>query len=150
MVEKLQLKPVDVSMLPALVNLCAQLGYPTDQSQLVIWYQNIISHSDHFLRTAHMDGLVCGWVHAYVVDLLTSPLCIEVAGLVVDDAYRQHGIGRALMSQVEEWATQQDITVIYLRSNIIRKEAHQFYESIGYECIKQHLTFQKIISSRTG
>ena len=147
---EIQLNPVDDSMLPALADLCGQLGYPTEQDQLAFRLQQILTQSNHFLRAAQLDGIICGLVHAHMVDLLTSARCVEVAGLIVSEVYRQHGIGRALMGQVEDWANQQDINLIYLRSNIIRKEAHQFYKSIGYECIKQHLTFRKTIPSRTG
>lgn len=150
MVIELHYKPVDGSMLPALADLCGQLGYPNGQVQLASQLTNILSHADHFLWAAQVGGVAHGWVHAHVVDVLTSPRCVEVAGLIVDEAYRKHGIGRALMTLVENWATAQGITSIYLRSNIIRKEAHCFYESLGYECIKQQLTFLKNLPSRTG
>jgi len=150
LVIELQYKPVDSSMLPDIADLCGQLGYPISYDQLASQVQNILSHTDHFLWAAQVDGVAHGWVHAQVIDGLTSPRCVEVAGLIVDETYRKHGIGRALMTLVETWAADQGISSIYLRSNIIRKEAHRFYESIGYESIKQQLTFRKNLPSRSG
>jgi len=47
------------------------------------------------------------------------------------------------MLAVEAWAKEQDCSIVSLRSNIIRKEAHAFYKNIGYDLIKESYTFRK-------
>ncbi|ELS33472.1 GCN5-related N-acetyltransferase [Pseudanabaena biceps PCC 7429] len=47
------------------------------------------------------------------------------------------------MKKIENWATKSGAEGVLLRSNIKRKEAHLFYEKIGYANIKQSLTFYK-------
>ena len=64
-------------------------------------------------------------------------------GLVVDKDYRHSGIGRCLMQQIEQWAFLAGCKNVLLTSNIKRKEAHLFYEKIGYTNIKQSFTFNK-------
>jgi len=72
-------------------------------------------------------------------------LYAEVGSLVVDQDQRGQGIGKALMDKAEAWARQCGITEVRLRSNVIRKEAHQFYEALGYERIKSQFTFRKAL-----
>ncbi|MUL37144.1 GNAT family N-acetyltransferase [Gloeocapsopsis dulcis] len=66
-----------------------------------------------------------------------------MGGLVVDENYHGSGIGRQLLLQIEQWASQQGCESVYLRSNIIRKQAHVFYEKMGYSYIKTSLAFHK-------
>lgn len=52
------------------------------------------------------------------------------------------------MQQVEQWANMLGSEGVILRSNIKRKEAHLFYEKIGYTNIKQSVTFYKKLQSQ--
>jgi GNAT superfamily N-acetyltransferase len=69
----------------------------------------------------------------------------EVGGLVVDEGYRRRGIGRLLMQQAEQWACEKGCWAVYLRSNVVRKDAHAFYEGIGYSNVKTSLAFRKTL-----
>ncbi|WP_318780899.1 GNAT family N-acetyltransferase [Dendronalium phyllosphericum] len=89
---------------------------------------------------------VIGWTHAHIYDLIVMPTLATILGLVVDKDYRHRGIGSFLMQQIENWASLAGCESVVLRSNIKRKEAHLFYEKIGYINIKQSLTFQKKLS----
>ena len=46
------------------------------------------------------------------------------------------GIGKKLMSAIEDYALENNISYIRLNSNVRRIDAHKFYESIGYVCDK--------------
>lgn len=59
----------------------------------------------------------------------------EIGGLVVDSSFRRHGIGLKLMEESEEWAKNNGYKEIRLRSGGQRKDAHKFYEKIGYKNI---------------
>lgn len=61
----------------------------------------------------------------------------------MDEGYRQAGIGRLLMRSAEQWAREKGCEAITLRSNVLRQEAHIFYEKIGYRRIKTLLAFYK-------
>lgn len=53
--------------------------------------------------------------------------------LVVDDPRRGEGIGRELVGFVEAWAVDQGFETVALASPLDRDDAHEFYESQGYE-----------------
>ena len=146
----IQIVQADLSMVPALAELSTQLGYSLPHDKLAVQLQKILSHSDHQIFAALLDGEVRGWAHFYIVDVIISMPYVEVGGIVVDANYRQHGIGRALLQQGELWASSQNVNMIYLRSRTTRKGAHSFYEKLGYECIKEQKTFTKVLSEEIG
>ena len=61
---------------------------------------------------------------------------LNILGLAVDSNFQGQGIGKKLMSFIEDYALKNNISYIRLNSNVRRTEAHKFYESIGYVCDK--------------
>ena len=57
----------------------------------------------------------------------------NVDELVVDENYRGQGIGKMLMNRIEEIAISKHCKQIELDSSFHRKEAHHFYENIGFK-----------------
>jgi GNAT superfamily N-acetyltransferase len=126
--------------------LCHQLGYPTSREEVARRLRQILQKEHHALYVAEpSDGRVVGWVHVYVRPLVVAELQAEIGGLVVEQSYHRYGIGRLLMLQAEAWARGQGCRTVLLRSSVIRKGAHAFYERIGYDNIKTSLTFRKIL-----
>lgn len=93
---------------------------------------------------AAAEGCVIGWVHVYVTELLEADPQAEVGGLIIDERYRGHGAGRLLMKEAEEWARGKGCGAICLRSNVTRKDAHAFYQRIGYSHTKTQRTFRRL------
>jgi len=56
----------------------------------------------------------------------------RVTALVVDEAARGQGIGRALVAAAETLLAERGCVLIEVTSNKTRVDAHAFYESIGY------------------
>jgi GNAT superfamily N-acetyltransferase len=133
----------ELSMVPALLPLCKQLGYELSADEVSAQLQKILSRPDHLLLAALLDGEVHGWAHFYVVDLIISLPYVEVGGIVVDEACRKQGLGQALLQEGEHWTMENGMDEIRLRSGIQRAEAHAFYERVGYTCIKHQKTFLK-------
>ena len=52
--------------------------------------------------------------------------------LAVGSHFRRHGIGRALLLEVERWCAIHGIPDIRLHSSDARAEAHLFYEACGF------------------
>ncbi len=76
--------------------------------------------------------------------MLASPqFFAEIGGLVVDTQARRQGIGRALMAQAEVWAKEHGFAEVRLRSGLHRADAHEFYQSVGYELAKTSHMFRK-------
>jgi GNAT superfamily N-acetyltransferase len=86
---------------------------------------------------------VAGWIQIFLDQVVMSEMRVEVAGLVVDERCRGLGVGRALMGRAEAWALERGCKVVSLRSNVVRKEAHQFYAGLGYSIVKTQHAFRK-------
>jgi GNAT superfamily N-acetyltransferase len=90
-----------------------------------------------------MDGHVLGWVHVHLYSLLVDDPEAEIGGLVVDEKARGQRIGEKLMQAAEAWTLEKGCLSVYLRSNVIRSRAHEFYKRIGYTIVKSQYAFRK-------
>jgi GNAT superfamily N-acetyltransferase len=116
--------------------LCRQLGYPASERQIQQRLAPLLSENDQALYVAQRPGgPLLGWVHVYRCPLVHTDPEAQIGGLVVDEASRRSGAGQRLMRAAEHWAREHNCWAMYLRSNIIRKDAHRFYERIGYEIV---------------
>ncbi|MFK8017508.1 MAG: GNAT family N-acetyltransferase, partial [Gammaproteobacteria bacterium] len=126
---------------------------PSDESQLSLFFQ--IKRSFAILRVGRLCFLfsfvavaesrnkLLGWVAAEERLLLETGARIEIVGLVVSDSSRRLGIGRALVGAAEEWKSRRGVSVIVVRSNIVRDESHPFYESLGFVRVKTQHVYSK-------
>jgi GNAT superfamily N-acetyltransferase len=132
---------------PALTALSAQLGYPTPADELAGRLSRFLSlPDDHVILVALGDALqVIGWGHVGRRESLETRPRAEILGLVVDGAFRRGGAGRALMSAAEQWAVAHGFDEVILRSNVVRPEAHSFYEGIGYARTKTQHVYIKAV-----
>ena len=78
--------------------------------------------------------------------LLEAETRAEIWGLVVAQAARRTGVGRMLIDAAEEWAVMRGLGVMSLRSNVLRLDAHAFYEQLGYKVVKTQNAFRKDLS----
>jgi GNAT superfamily N-acetyltransferase len=131
-----------------LADLCTQLGYTSTPPAVCSRLRTIAELPDQLVLVA-VDSAqaVMGWVHAFIYRVLESEPMVEIGGLVVDQAARGQGIGRALLGAVEDWAASQMIETVSLRSNSLRIEAHEFYRRQGYTVPKTQLVFRKKLIS---
>lgn len=144
----ISIRTASPSDIPALVELCAQLGYPSTESEISQRLADMSARRDHLLLVAELDsGEVVGWVHGVIRRLLIVPPHVELGGLVVDESWRGQGTGQGLMAGIESWAASQECDTVFVRSNIIREGAHRFYEGLGYHQDKTSLTFIKEVGA---
>ena len=104
--------------------------------------------SDHFCFVCEEDqtGHILGYVEAEVYESLYSDAGLNILGLAVFPSAQGRGIGRQLMERVEDLAKSKHYAFIRLNSASHRKEAHIFYEHIGYEGNKTQKRFLKIMN----
>ncbi len=132
---------------PAVALLSAQLGYPLAPAVIAERLGSLFQEPAHGCFVAESGGAVTGWVHIFGVFMLTSPqFFAEIGGLVVDRDARRQGVGQALMRQAEVWAGEHGFAEVRLRSGLHRTEAHEFYQSIGYERAKTSHMFRKAVA----
>jgi GNAT superfamily N-acetyltransferase len=56
-----------------------------------------------------------------------------IENVVTDEKYRRKGIGRKVIEMAIKYARENNCYKVVLKSNSIRKEAHIFYENIGFD-----------------
>lgn len=137
------IREMRLSDLATVTALCEQLGYPTSQEAMATRFANLNGRRGEQMLVALHDDTVWGWVHVRRVDSLESDPHAEVWGLVVGDAVRSKGVGRALLETAERWASEHGLSRIRVRSNVTRERAQTFYERAGYGLTKRQSVFDK-------
>ena len=131
-------------------DLCHQaLGYDSTLEKVAAQIDNFNQpDSGHFcfVYEEGQTGHILGYVEAEVYESLYSDAGLNILGLAVFPSAQGRGIGRRLMERVEELAKSKHYAFIRLNSASHRKEAHLFYERIGYEGNKTQKRFLKIMN----
>ena len=144
------IRTVQVKDAGQIIDLCHQsLGYDSTLEKVVAQIDKLNSpDSGHFCFVYEEDqtGHILGYVEAEVHESLYSDAGLNILGLAVFPSAQGRGIGRRLMERVEELAKSKHYAFIRLNSASHRKEAHLFYERIGYEGNKTQKRFLKIMN----
>ena len=77
------------------------------------------------------------------ISILVKRSYVSVENLVVVEAYRQQGIGQALMEQIHLWAQARGIKEIELTVWNFNQGAAAFYEKLGYRML--HHRMRKVL-----
>ena len=130
-------------------DLCHQaLGYDSTLEKVAAQIDKFNQpDSGHFcfVYEEGQTGHILGYVEAEVYESLYSDAGLNILGLAVFPSAQGRGIGRQLMERVEELAKSKHYAFIRLNSASHRKDAHVFYEHIGYEGNKTQKRFLKIM-----
>lgn len=144
---KIRIVPAGKNQIPKIARLCAELGYPSTDADVEQRLEHILGNPIHAVFVAtDVKETALGWVHIYEVHLLMVDQFAEVGGLIVSESSRGLGVGAQLMEQAESWASERCLSLIRLRSNIQRDDAHLFYQDRGYSIEKTSYTLTKTIS----
>lgn len=135
------LRPIERRDAAAIAALAAELGYETDEEDVVAAIPIVKREGAAFL--AMVDDQPVGWIHVYRTTVLQTRPFAEIAGLVVTEAVRAAGVGAVLVGAAEKWATAGGLDEVRVRSRSTRAEAHRFYERLGYGVEKTSLTFHR-------
>jgi len=119
---------------PALAALMCELGYRTTPVKMRQRLKPILCDVRYRTLVAEVEGKVCG-----MIGMLAYPsyehddLSGRILALVTLPTARRCGIGRALIASAEKAFAQKAVTRVSLDTRLTRKNAHKFYESLGYE-----------------
>ncbi|MBP5437136.1 MAG: GNAT family N-acetyltransferase [Treponema sp.] len=124
--------------LPSLLDLYIQLSESNknltlDESKK-IWMNEIEENKNIKYFGAVENGKVLSTCYCVIIPNLTNfnqPICF-VENVVTDKNYRKQGLGKRLIEKAIETAKENNCYKVILLSGIARKEAHQFYEKIGF------------------
>lgn len=129
-----------------LAELSGTLGYPVSAADLGPRLERAVARPEDLVLVALVDSEVIGWIHATENEPLETGCRCEIMGLIVDPRHRKHGVGRRLVSAVEQWAAKRGLHQVTARSNVTRLESHTFYERLGYSRVKTQHTYRKAVA----
>ncbi|WP_157826735.1 GNAT family N-acetyltransferase [Colwellia sp. 12G3] len=89
---------------------------------------------NNFLLVAEVSGAVVGTVQLNICpDAMykTQPYAL-IENIIVEQTSEKQGIGKALLSKVEEICVINNCSKIMLLSSSQRSEAHNFFDKVGY------------------
>lgn len=110
-------------------------GGPTDPVKLLTAFRTIREDSRYILLGAFAEGELLGSMMGIVCQDLAGdcrPFMV-IENVVVSSRARRQGIGKQLMTALETIAHERDCYYIIFVSGEKRKEAHVFYEKMGYK-----------------
>ena len=116
-----------------------ELGYDVNLNIVKKQIKKLTEDSLHHIIIGYENEQtrkIIGFVHAELYESLYMDTGLNILGLAVDYDFQGQGIGKKLMSAIEDYALKNNISYIRLNSNVRRIDAHKFYESIGYVCDK--------------
>ena len=138
------IRPVRLEDAAGIAELSGQLGYPASASEMSGRLSQALGDPDYVIRVAEgADGSLLGWIGAEYRFLLELGEEVEIVGLVVRQAARRLGVGKALLAAAEDWARSRGLDSIRVRSNATRLESHPFYERMGYARVKTQHCYRK-------
>lgn len=130
------IRPARQDDFSAVAGLLAELGrpavVPADEPAARGVYLRHLSRPDTASMVAEHDGTVIAFLSLEFRDRLnhTTPQA-WIPDLIVREAYRGLGAGRALLEAAIEEARRRGSWSVTLESGYHRKEAHRLYEAVG-------------------
>ncbi len=125
--------------------LCQQFDYSVEPDNVKQTLAKVFSGSDQQVVVAVDGQTVLAWIHVFIADRIESESFAEIGGVVVDQHYRQQGIGAALFANVAEWAKTKGYRKLRVRCADQRKSAHDFYLAQGMSKTKTQYIFDKTL-----
>jgi GNAT superfamily N-acetyltransferase len=120
--------------LAAITRLVGQLGYPSSESAVAGRLERLAADPRSWVFVALEGERVVGLASVHVMPILErDDPTARITAMVVDEAARRSGVGRALLERMEEVARTESCGRIYLTTRYEREGAIAFYRRMGFE-----------------
>lgn len=134
----LELDRLYVQALPD--TFCLPKGSARPQEYL----EKIIRGPNSIVFVAQEGEKIVGFVHAYVENSANISILVPrrfgvIQDLVVEEGFREKGIGKKLMDKAEEWILEKGASLIELNVWEFNTTAQRFYENRGFETISRKM-----------
>lgn len=104
-------------------------------------FVQLVAKNEAYLAVAEAEQRVVGYVLVFChLTFFANGRVAWVEELMVQDDFRQRGIGRALMRSAEAWAVKMQCRLLALAT----RRAAPFYDAIGYE--ESAIYFRKLLT----
>src|SRR3954471_2220300 len=115
-----------------MIGLLAELGYPTDEATFAGRYERLRDDPGTWVFVAELDHRVVGFASLHLISVLERQPLGRLTALVVSEAARERGVGRALVARVNDEARRQGCDRLEVSSGESRRDAHAFYLRLGF------------------
>jgi len=113
--------------------LLGQLGYPAEPDAVTARLERLAIVGDRVV-VAEVGEEVIGLAHLHVTPTLEYDRpAAKIGALVVDEARRGEGVGRALVDALDAEARARGCVLLFLTTSARRTDAHEFYRRVGLE-----------------
>lgn len=132
---RVAIRKATIPDVPAILPLMKQLGYPVSEDELRLRFKRFTQNPGYGVALASLDSQIVGWVAWSKSELLIlDKTRFNIEGLVIDEKFRGQGIGKKLMTFVEDFAQEYAPIVIDVTSGVRRAKdgTHEFYKKLGY------------------
>ena len=131
----IEIKRIEMADLDSLSLLLEELSGKKSNTALISKNFRLIKDNDsYFLLGAKKDGRLLGSVMGIICHDLVGecrPFMV-IENVIVSASSRGKGIGKNLMTEIEDTAKCRNCSYIFFVSSSGREDAHKFYESLGY------------------
>lgn len=134
--ENWTIRPFEKADAEKLLELYAELGYPTTLDKLAKRLSIVLKQEDYHLLLACYGEEIVGLVgYAKMYFFEQDGIYFRILALVVRQDHRRKGIASQLLQAVKEAAQKEGGHALALNSGIHEERtcAHQFYQSLGFE-----------------
>ena len=121
---------------------CDDLGYNCSEELVKERLEGLDKNNERVLVAVYNSEVV-GYLHAQIYKTLYFEELINFLCLAVSKEYRNKKVGTKLVNEIENWAKEKGINKVRVNSGFSRKEAHEFYRSLGYNNEKEQIRFLK-------
>lgn len=94
-------------------------------------YKEMLKNENYYLVVAKEDNDIIGCAIGICCKCLAVSFLV-IEDVIVKDGLRGKGIGQKLMEELDEFAKRKECAYAILVSSDFRKNAHKFYENIGF------------------
>jgi N-acetylglutamate synthase-like GNAT family acetyltransferase len=143
---EITIRPAQKEDCSEITHLTNQLGYPSTLDKICEIMDLVLAHNDHQVFIAEKENTIVGYIHLIQSMRIGSNPFVEIAAFIIDESLRSIGVGSSLIRESERWTSGLGIKDIRIRSNIIRQEAHNFFQKRGFQNIKTQEVFLKHMS----
>ena len=121
------------------------LGHEANSTLISRRIEELSSDGSYYIAVFEDDSThdILGFIQAERYELLYGDRGWNIIALGVEPSRQRHGIGTELLRSLEKHAEQNGYTFVRLNCNVVREEAHAFYQSMGYLCDKTQKRFIK-------
>ncbi|WP_315072182.1 GNAT family N-acetyltransferase [uncultured Clostridium sp.] len=130
LIEKLKIEDI-----PKLLNLYKELiPYTNSVQESIEVYKQMLEDKNYVILVAKEGNMIVGSSLGVVVKSLAvsgKPFLV-IEAVIIKDEFRRKGIGRKIFDKLDEFAMKNKCAYSILVSSANRKEAHKFYESLGF------------------